>query len=88
MGSAASLTVEENLVLALKRGAKRTLKWSLNESRRALFREKLELLKLGLEDRLTTPVKLLSGGQRQAIDPADDHPGAARLILLDERRPP
>lgn len=84
MGTAASMTVEENLALALKRGAKRTLKWSLNESRRALFREKLELLKLGLEDRLTTPVKLLSGGQRQAMTLLMTTLVQPRLVLLDE----
>jgi putative ABC transport system ATP-binding protein len=67
MGTAASMTVEENLALALRRGMPRTLKRGINEARRRLFREKLVMLKLGLEDRLGIPVKLLSGGQRQAM---------------------
>lgn len=84
MGTAASMTVEENLALALKRGAGRTLRWGLNESRRRLFREKLALLKLGLEGRLTTPVKLLSGGQRQAMTLLMTTLVQPRLVLLDE----
>jgi len=84
MGTAASMTVEENLALALKRGAKRTLRWSLNETRRRLFREKLAMLKLGLEDRLGTPVKLLSGGQRQAMTLLMTTLIQPRLVLLDE----
>ena len=65
MGTAGSLTVEENLALALKRGMKRRVRSGLNEEKRAYFREKLTLLQLSLEERLSTPVKLLSGGQRR-----------------------
>src|SRR5699024_11051559 len=61
-----ALTIEENLSLALLRGRRRGLGPSLGSRRRARFREQLETLELGLEDRLTTKVGLLSGGQRQA----------------------
>ncbi len=84
MGTAASMTVEENLALALKRGRPRTLKRGINEARRKHFREKLVLLKLGLEERLNIPVKLLSGGQRQAMTLLMTTLVQPRLVLLDE----
>ncbi len=84
MGTAASMTVEENLALALRRGMPRTLKRGINEARRRLFREKLVMLKLGLEDRLGIPVKLLSGGQRQAMTLLMTTLVQPRLVLLDE----
>ena len=84
MGTAASMTVEENLALALKRGMPRTFRPGINEGRRKLFREKLVVLKLGLEERLGIPVKLLSGGQRQAMTLLMTTLVQPRLILLDE----
>lgn len=66
-GTSPALTIEENLSLALLRGRRRGLGPSLGSRRRARFREQLETLELGLEDRLTTKVGLLSGGQRQAL---------------------
>lgn len=84
MGTAASMTVEENLALALRRGMPRTFKRGINETRRRLFREKLMVLKLGLEDRLGIPVKLLSGGQRQAMTLLMTTLVQPRLVLLDE----
>lgn len=63
-GTCEALTIEENMALAYKRGLSRTLKGSLNASNRELFREKLSVLKLGLENRLTDRMGLLSGGQR------------------------
>ncbi len=84
MGTAASMTVEENLALALKRGRPRTFKRGINEKRRILFRERLLQLKLGLEDRLNVPVKLLSGGQRQAMTLLMTTLIQPRLVLLDE----
>jgi putative ABC transport system ATP-binding protein len=84
MGTAASMTVEENLALALKRGRRRTLRRGINEARRKLFRQKLFQLKLGLEERLATPVKLLSGGQRQAMTLLMTTLIQPRLVLLDE----
>ena len=67
VGTARNLTIEENLSLAMLRGQSRGLKAALNKERRESFREALALLGLGLEDRLSTPVGTLSGGQRQAL---------------------
>ena len=66
-GTAADMQVEENLALAARRGQRRSLKWNVSADMRADFREKLKELDLGLEDRLTAKVGLLSGGQRQAV---------------------
>ena len=66
-GTAGTLTVEENLALALRRGQKRRLRRAITERERKIFKEKLTVLQLGLENRLSTQVKLLSGGQRQAL---------------------
>ncbi|MGI6318086.1 MAG: ABC transporter ATP-binding protein [Firmicutes bacterium] len=84
MGTAGSMTVEENMALALKRGQKRGLVRGINESRRQFFREKLLLLQLGLENRLGVPVMLLSGGQRQALTLLMTTLVQPRLVLLDE----
>ena len=62
MGTAASMQIEENLALAKRRGQKRTLKWGITKAEKEEFREKLAILGLGLEDRMTTKVGLLSGG--------------------------
>ena len=67
MGTAASMQIEENLALAARRGMHRTLRPGITRQERESFREQLKILELGLEDRLTTKVGLLSGGQRQAL---------------------
>ena len=64
MGTAPNMQIEENLALALRRGKKRGLKWGVTNTEREAYREKLATLGLGLEDRLTAKVGLLSGGQR------------------------
>jgi len=84
LGTAGTMTVEENLSLAIRRGQKRMLRPGLSETRRSFFREKLTLLGLGLETRLTTPVNLLSGGQRQALSLLMATLIPPRLVLLDE----
>jgi putative ABC transport system ATP-binding protein len=83
-GTAATLTVEENLALALRRGQKRRLIRAITEKERNRFREKLARLELGLEGRLATPVKLLSGGQRQALALLMATLVRPQLALLDE----
>ncbi len=84
IGTAASLTVEENLALALRRGMSRRLNRAITENERKLFRQKLAGLELGLEGRLNTPVKLLSGGQRQALALLMATLVRPKLALLDE----
>ena len=66
-GTAATMSIDENMALAARRGKKRTLKWGVTKAEREYFKEKLRELDLGLEDRLTSKVGLLSGGQRQAV---------------------
>ncbi len=84
VGTAASLTVEENLALALRRGEKRRLRWAITDRDRGMFKNKLLNLQLGLEDRLNSPVKLLSGGQRQALALLMTTLKKPKLALLDE----
>lgn len=83
-GTAAEMTIEENLSLAVKRGQRRGLRLGLDKNRRAEFRRLLSLLDLGLENRLDYPVKLLSGGQRQALTLLMATMGHPQLLLLDE----
>ena len=83
-GTAASMTVAENMLLAELRARKRTLRRGLNASRLAAYRERLSLLGLGLENRLDTRVELLSGGQRQSLSLIMAVGGAPELLLLDE----
>ncbi len=83
-GTAASMTIEENLVMALRRGESRRLRWALNVNKRDYFRNELSKLGLGLEGRLTTKVKLLSGGQRQALTLLMATLQNPKLLLLDE----
>ncbi len=83
-GTAATMDIEENMAIAYRRGQHRTLKWGVSKEEKELFREKLQVLDLGLEDRMTSKVGLLSGGQRQAITllmASLKHP---KLLLLDE----
>jgi len=83
-GTATEMTIEENLSLAVKRGCRRGLRLGLDKKRRAKFRRLLALLELGLENRLDCPVKLLSGGQRQALTLLMATMGNPRILLLDE----
>ena len=82
-GTAATMGIEENLALAL-RGTLRTLKPGINNSERKLYRDLLLRLGLGLEDRLTSKVGLLSGGQRQALTLLMSTLKRPKLLLLDE----
>ena len=84
LGTAASMTIEENMVMALLRGHPRRLRRAITARERALFREKLQLLGLGLENRLTNKVSLLSGGQRQALTLLMAALQEPKLLLLDE----
>jgi putative ABC transport system ATP-binding protein len=84
IGTARHLTIEENLSLALLRGQPRGLGVAINKRRRSLFREALSLLGLGLEDRLTTAVGTLSGGQRQALALVMATISKPTILLLDE----
>jgi putative ABC transport system ATP-binding protein len=83
-GTASKLTVEQNLALALLRGKARGLRQGVNVERRALFRQALEPLGLGLETRLSAPTGILSGGQRQALTLVMATLAAPKLLLLDE----
>ena len=67
MGTAANMGIEENLALAYRRGQTRSLKWGISNKERELYRKYLSQLELGLENRLSDKVGLLSGGQRQAL---------------------
>lgn len=84
MGTAATMQIEENLALALRRGKPRTLRPGITDSEREQYRELLKTLSLGLEDRLTVKVGLLSGGQRQALTLLMATLQRPKLLLLDE----
>ena len=84
MGTAADMQIEENLALARSRGQKRGLKWGVTKAEREEFKEKLAILGLGLEDRMTSKVGLLSGGQRQALTLLMAALMKPKLLLLDE----
>ncbi|KJS21633.1 MAG: ABC transporter ATP-binding protein [Clostridiaceae bacterium BRH_c20a] len=84
MGTAANMTIEENLVLALKRGQKRFFKKAITYKEREVFREKLKFLELGLEKNLQQKAGLLSGGQRQALTLIMASLMNPKLMLLDE----
>ena len=83
-GTAATMSIDENMALAARRGKKRTLKWGVTKAEREYFKEKLRELDLGLEDRLTSKVGLLSGGQRQAVTLLMASLQKPELLLLDE----
>lgn len=83
-GTAADMQIEENMALAARRGKPRTLNFGINKSERNEYRELLARLGLGLEDRLTSKVGLLSGGQRQAITLLMATMQNPKLLLLDE----
>ena len=84
MGTAATMQIEENLALAARRGKKRTLRIGITRDEREQYREALKQLDLGLEDRMTSKVGLLSGGQRQALTLLMATLQKPKLLLLDE----
>ena len=83
-GTAASMQIEENLALAARRGKSRGLKIGITAKERESYKEQLKILGLGLENRLTTHVGLLSGGQRQALTLLMATLEKPKLLLLDE----
>ena len=84
MGTAATMQIEENLALAARRGKPRTLRIGITKQEREEYREQLKILDLGLEDRMTAKVGLLSGGQRQALTLLMATLQKPKLLLLDE----
>ena len=84
MGTAATMQIEENLALAARRGKPRSLRRGITAEEREAFREQLKILDLGLEDRMTAKVGLLSGGQRQALTLLMATLQKPKLLLLDE----
>lgn len=84
MGTAPTMQIEENLALAARRGQRRGLKWGITAVERADYKELLRSLDLGLEDRMTAKVGLLSGGQRQALTLLMAALKRPKLLLLDE----
>ena len=84
MGTAATMQIEENLALAARRGQRRGLRVGITRAERDSYREQLKILDLGLENRLTAKVGLLSGGQRQALTLLMATLREPRLLLLDE----
>lgn len=84
LGTAATMTIEENMVIALRRGLSRRLRKAISPKEKNLFREELCKLGLGLENRLTNKVSLLSGGQRQALTLLMATLREPKLLLLDE----
>jgi len=84
LGSYADLTIEENLSLAFSRDKKRTLKNAMESSTREFCREKLAHIGIGLENRLSDKMGLLSGGQRQAVSLVMATLRPSKILLLDE----
>ena len=83
-GTAADMQLEENLAIAARRGSRRGLDWNVTSEMRQNFREMLKELDLGLEDRMTSKVGLLSGGQRQALTLLMASLQKPKILLLDE----
>ena len=83
-GTAATMSIQENMAIAARRGERRGLGWGITKKEREHYRELLKELDLGLEDRLTSKVGLLSGGQRQAITLLMASLKKPKLLLLDE----
>ncbi|MBQ3079052.1 MAG: ATP-binding cassette domain-containing protein [Clostridia bacterium] len=83
-GTAANMQIEENLALAFRRGKIHTLRKGITSAERKFYKEKLKMLGLGLEDRMTSKVGLLSGGQRQALTLLMATLKKPKLLLLDE----
>ena len=83
-GTAPTMQIEENLAIAARRGKHRGLAWGVNNKEREEYKERLKILDLGLEDRLTAKVGLLSGGQRQALTLLMATLVKPKILLLDE----
>ena len=83
-GTATTMSIEENMAIAARRGKSRGLRWGITKAEREKYRQMLSSLQLGLEDRLTSKVGLLSGGQRQAITLLMASIQKPKLLLLDE----
>lgn len=83
-GTAATMSIEENMAIAARRGERRGLGWGITKKERESYKEALKELDLGLEDRLSSKVGLLSGGQRQAITLLMASLKKPKLLLLDE----
>ena len=84
MGTAATMQIEENLALAARRGQRRSLRIGITKAERERYQEQLKILGLGLENRMTAKVGLLSGGQRQALTLLMATLRQPKLLLLDE----
>ncbi|MCL1843873.1 MAG: ABC transporter ATP-binding protein [Defluviitaleaceae bacterium] len=84
MGTSPSMTIEENLAIAYRRGKKRTLRWGISRKERDLYYTRLQTLGLGLETRMSAPAGTLSGGQRQALTLLMATIRKPHLLLLDE----
>ena len=83
-GTSATMEIQENLALAARRGEKRGLSWGITKAEKEKYHEMLKVLDLGLEDRMTSKVGLLSGGQRQALTLLMASLKKPKLLLLDE----
>ena len=83
-GTAATMSIEENMAIAARRGKKRGLGWGITKKEREEFKEQLKELDLGLDERMSSKVGLLSGGQRQAITLLMAAIQEPKLLLLDE----
>ena len=83
-GTAATMEIQENLALAVRRGKRRGLRWGITKKEREQFKALLKQLDLGLEERMTSKVGLLSGGQRQALTLLMATIQKPNLLLLDE----
>ncbi len=84
MGTASDMEIQENLAMAYRRGRKRGLRWGVGKDEKKVYYEALKRLGLGLEDRMTSKVGLLSGGQRQALTLLMATLQRPKLLLLDE----
>ena len=83
-GTAGGMEIQENLAMAYRRGKRRGLSWGIKASEKEIYKEALKMLDLGLENRMTTKVGLLSGGQRQALTLLMATLQKPQLLLLDE----
>lgn len=84
MGTAADMEIEENLAMAYRRGRRRGLRWGISRQEKENYHEALKMLDLGLEERMTSKVGLLSGGQRQALTLLMATLQQPKVLLLDE----
>ncbi len=84
IGTAATMSIEENMAIAARRGEHRGFRWGISKKEREEYKSRLKVLGLGLEERLKSKVGLLSGGQRQAITLLMAALKKPKLLLLDE----